>query len=81
MEVRTRIESLLLTVNHRNGGTLRTLDFSLRLLDPTLSIDSLDLAEILAELERHYGRSPFDAATPPRTWAELADTLEPAVRP
>lgn len=81
MEVRARIETLVLSVNHRNGGTLASLDFSLRLLDPSLSIDSLDLAEILADLERHYGRSPFDSATPPRIWQELAVTLEPVARP
>ena len=81
MEVRARIETLVLSVNHRNGGTLAALDFSLRLLDPSLSLDSLDLAEILADLERHYGRSPFDSATPPRTWQELAVALEPVARP
>jgi acyl carrier protein len=80
MEVRTRIETLVLSVNHRNGGTLAALDLSLRLLDPSLSLDSLDLAEILADLERHYCRSPFDSATPPRTWQELASTLEPIAR-
>ncbi len=78
MEVPARIESLVLSVNRRNGGALASLDFSLRLLDPSLSIDSLDLTEILADLERHYGRSPFDSVTPPRTWRELASTLEPA---
>ena len=76
MEVRARIESLVLTVNRRNGGHLSGLDFSLRLLDPTLGLDSLDLAEIMVEIERHFGRSPFDALRTPRTWEELVDSLQ-----
>jgi acyl carrier protein len=76
MEVRRQIETLVLSLVHRNGGTLGTLDFSLRLLDPSLGIDSLDLAEILVQLEKQHGRSPFDAAVPPRTWEQLAQVLE-----
>ena len=76
MDVRARIESLVVSVNHRNGGTLAQLDFSLRLLDPAVGLDSLDLAEVMVDLERQMGRSPFDSPRPPRTWDELAVVLE-----
>lgn len=75
VEIRARIESLVLSVNHRNGGPLGRLDFSLRLLDPSLGLDSLDLAEVVVDLEKQFGRSPFDSAKPPRTWEELAQRL------
>jgi len=67
-----RLEALVLSVHRRNGGTLGALDLSLRLLDPALKLDSLDLAEIMVAVERELGVSPFDALTPPRTWGDLA---------
>jgi acyl carrier protein len=76
VEIRGRIEALVLSVNHRNGGTVDRLDFSLRLLDPGVGLDSLDLAEVVVDLEKQFGRSPFDSARPPRTWEELAQSLE-----
>lgn len=76
MDVRSRIQVLVLAVHRRNGGPLERLDFGLRLLDPALGIDSLDLAEIMVGVEREFGRSPFDAVRAPRTWEELAAALE-----
>jgi hypothetical protein len=55
------------------------LDFSLRLLDPSLRLDSMDLAEIVAELERCSGWSPMDNAVRPVTWGEFAMLLEARV--
>jgi hypothetical protein len=65
------IESLVLTVHHRNGGAMTRLDFGLRLLDPKLALDSLDLAEIMVAIEKQLGGSPFEAPTPPRTWGDV----------
>jgi len=65
------LAALVLGVHRRNGGALATLDFSRRLLDPALKLDSLDLAEIMVAVEREFGVSPFDAPTPPRTWGDL----------
>lgn len=81
MDVHARIEALVLAVHRRNGGSLDRLDFGLRLLDPALGLDSLDLAEVVVNLERVFGRSPFDAAVPPRTWADLAGVLQQPLPP
>jgi acyl carrier protein len=53
------------------------LDFTHTLLEPSLSLDSLDLAEIMAAIEHKYGKSPFEARKPPRTWQEIADFVDP----
>lgn len=76
MEHRRRIEAVVLSVHRRNGGTLAALDFSHRLLEPTLQLDSMDLAEIVAELERQDGWSPMDGRNRPATWGEYAVLLE-----
>ena len=69
------VESLVLTVHRRNGGTLTRLGLRLKLLDPKLALDSLDLAEIMVGIERHFGCSPFDGPKPPRTWADVVAYL------
>ena len=70
-----RLESLVLAVHRRNGGTLLNLDPASRLLDSKLKIDSLDLAEIMVGIERDYGKSPFDAPHPPRTWGDVSEWI------
>ncbi|MBK9137239.1 MAG: acyl carrier protein [Verrucomicrobia bacterium] len=67
---------LVLTVHRRNGGQLQELDTNLRLLDPSLRLDSLDLAEIMVAIERETGQSPFDLAVPPRTWEDVLRMVE-----
>ncbi len=71
-----RIESIVLNVHRRNGGTLAKLDFNLRLLDSSLLLDSLDLAEIIVSIEKEFHYSPFEAPQPPRTWSELGQQVE-----
>lgn len=73
--VRSRLSALVLGVHRRNGGSQSVLRFDLRLLDPSLLLDSLDLAEIMAAVEREFGVSPFEDATP-RTWGEVAGVVE-----
>ena len=73
MHIEHRLAQLVLTVHQRNGGTLTALDFALRLMDPALRLDSLDLAEIMVAIEREFGFSPFEASPFPRTWREVAD--------
>lgn len=68
---RTDLERLVLTVHRRNGGTRTSLDFDTELLGPEFGLDSLDLAEIMAEVERRFGVSPFEAAEPPRVWQDV----------
>lgn len=70
-DVPREISVLVLAVHRRNGGNLASLDFGLRLLDPALAIDSLDLAEIMVAIEREFGVSPFDSEEPPRTWGDI----------
>jgi acyl carrier protein len=68
-----QVEAAVLTIHRRNGGSLTSLDAHLRLLDRSLMLDSLDLAEIMVAIERQHGVSPFDAPEPPRTWQEVID--------
>ena len=58
-------------MHRRNRGTLTRLDWRYRLLEPELSIDSLDLAEIVAVIEKQFAVSLFDLPVPPRTWDEV----------
>jgi len=74
------IQRLILGIHHRNGGELNEVDFSRPLLDRSFRMDSLDLAEIMAAVEKEYGRSPFDAPEPPRSWREIAEFLDGAKR-
>lgn len=73
--VRLRIAELLHLVQERNGVRTEGWEWEWRLLDGRLGIDSLDLAEILAGLERDFGVAPFDHATP-ETWQALASIIE-----
>lgn len=74
-ETHKEVEAMVLVVHRRNGGARQSLDFSMRLLDPELRLDSLDLAEIMAVVERRFGRTPFDGAVPPSTWGEVVASL------
>ena len=74
----TRVIALVIGVHRRNGGTLKELNLSLRLMDPGLGIDSLDLAEIVASLEREFGIALFDR-TIPQTWGGVVRVLSEAV--
>jgi acyl carrier protein len=65
------IEGYVLIVHRRNGGTLAKLDPCFRLLEPVLCLDSLDLAEIMAAVEREFGCSPFDSSAPPQNWGDI----------
>lgn len=71
----SQVEALVLAVHRRNSGHLSTLDLSWRLLEPSLGIDSLDLAEIIVGIEREFGFSPFDGPKAPATWGELVEIL------
>lgn len=73
-EIEARVACTVLAVHRRNGGTLTALDVSLPILDPRLGLDSLDLAEIMACLEKETGVSPFERGRP-RIWAEVITLL------
>ena len=77
----SEIESIVLPVHRRNGGTATKLDFRLPLLDPSLVIDSLDLAEIVVALEQRFQFPLFDTSAPPRTWADVLRLIEEQLRP
>jgi acyl carrier protein len=68
MTAHSKLEEMVLRIHRRNGGNLSVLDFSMRLLDPSLRLDSLDLAEIMVAVENDFGISPFDSPVPPKTW-------------
>jgi len=78
-ELCAQIENLVLGIHRRNRGSLTKLDFNLPLLAPVLGLDSLDLAEIVVEIERRFGVSPLESLRPPRTWLELRQRLQDAL--
>ena len=73
--IETDIEALVMAIHRRNGGLRKRLNPGLRLLDPALGLDSLDLAEIVVAIEKQFGISPFNVAEPPRTWGDLARSI------
>jgi acyl carrier protein len=78
-ELSAHIENIVLGIHRRNRGSLARLDFNLPLLAPVLGLDSLDLAEIVVEIERRFGVSPLEGPRPPRTWLELQQRLRDAL--
>jgi acyl carrier protein len=71
-KVLNRLSERVLGIHRRNGGALESLDPSWPLLDPRLNLDSLDLAEVMASVERDFGVHPFeDPLQPPRTWEDI----------
>lgn len=77
---RERLSTLVLGVHRRHGGTLQELAFESRLLDPKLGLDSLDLAEVMAAVEREFHVSPFEHSVP-RTWNDIVAVIEAASDP
>lgn len=73
-----RLSEIVLCVHRRNGGVLESLDLDLRLLDPSLGLDSLDLAEIIVAIEREFDLVPFDAPNPPLVWRDILAQWEAA---
>ena len=76
MKYRPLIQSAVMAVNRRNGEIAPHLGCSLRLLDPSLRLDSIGYAEIVAELERRSGWSPMDNSVRPVTRGEFTMLLE-----
>ena len=74
-QIAKRIEELVLAIHHRNGGKLDHLPWEASLLARELRLDSLDLAEVMAAVEKEFGISPFDQERPPRTWQEVVDCI------
>jgi acyl carrier protein len=78
-DLSAHIENIVLGIHRRNRGSLTKLDFNLPLLAPVLGLDSLDLAEIVVEIERRFGVFPLESPRPPRTWHELQRLLQDAL--
>jgi acyl carrier protein len=74
-----RIENLVLSIHQRNGGALSSLNLDLVLLDKSLLLDSLDLAEVMVAVEREFNCSPFSVPPPPRTWRDLVNLIQNCV--
>ena len=66
------VESLVLKIHHRNGGTLTRVSPDFLLLQPELNIDSLDLAEILVAVEKEFSVTPFESEVPPKIWGDIS---------
>ena len=74
-EVAQFVSTKVLVVHRRNGGAMRQLDLSLPLKDATLLLDSLDLAEIVAEIEREYRVNLFEGTTGITCWNHIVDAI------
>jgi acyl carrier protein len=59
----------------RNGFVLDNFNFTLPLLNSALPIDSLDLAEILSDVESEFNVSIFENDSPPSTWNEIVTSI------
>ena len=70
-KISSEVEALVLAVHRRNKGHLSELNWNWRLLEPALEIDSLDLAEIVAGVEKRFSVSLFESSVPPRTWNDV----------
>ena len=71
-----QIETVVMKIHRRNGGTQPGLKCGQRLLDSDLLLDSLDLAEVMVEIEKKFGVNPFESDRPPRTWGDLVDQID-----
>lgn len=69
--IKNWLQSIVLAIHRRNGGELSSLPWNSPLLTPELKLDSLDLAEVMAAVEREWGIAPFELDQPPKTWADL----------
>jgi len=76
MKYRSLIHSAVMAVHRRNGEIAPHLRYSLRLLGPSLRLDSIEYAEIVAELERRLGWSPMDNSVRPVTRDKFVTLLE-----
>jgi acyl carrier protein len=74
--IEAEIKKMVLAIHQRNGGGLTDFDLNLRLLDPLLLLDSLDLAETMVAIERKFGVSPFDSPEPPRAWSDIVRSVK-----
>lgn len=74
------ISQLVLSIHQRNGGSSIELDLNQPLLSPRLTLDSLDLAEVMVAIEREMGVSPFDSSIAPKTWQDVIDFVDIALK-
>lgn len=74
-EVETYIAAMVMELHQRNQGTLKTLDFQMRLQEDGLLVDSMDLAEMVARIHRDFGVLIFEQSRLPTTWADVLQIL------
>lgn len=73
---RVELEKFVLSVHRRNGGGRGAIHWGSRLLGGGLSLDSLDLAEVMVMVEKRWGVAPFERNPPPRTWRDILELIE-----
>lgn len=69
------VSTKVLSVHQRNGGMMKQLDINLPLRDETLLLDSLDIAEIVAEIEREYRVNLFEDDANIICWNHIVDII------
>ena len=67
---------VVLAIHRRNGGTQVSLPWEDSLLGGRLGLDSLDVAEVMVEVERVHKVSPFELSPRPKTWGDVLRCLE-----
>lgn len=70
-QIERDVMSRVFGVHRRNGGAVVERGLDLAIADPRLKLDSLDLAEIVASLEKQYQIPIFEQPTTVRTWMDV----------
>ena len=70
------LQEVVLGIHRRNGGAEVSLPLGDELMGGRLGLDSLDVAEVMVEVERVHKVSPFEFSPRPRTWGDVLRCLE-----
>ncbi len=73
--IRRQIESCVREIQRRNGNSRVRLRPAMRLQDPQLGLDSLDIAEVFVWIEKTYGVASGDAKGFPHTWRDVISAI------
>lgn len=70
------LEDLVIRIHRRNSGLERVLDLSEPILSGKYQVDSMDLAEIVATIQKDFGLTLFEDNKFPRVWGDVVEILD-----